>query len=683
MRAFDEQTPRRPVSKTIGGVTFEDPYDWLHAETDEVRDWQRAQVSKAMAAIRSSPNFEPVLESVRARPLAVEATLSASVKAAGKRFWLGRNDKGTAQVLRVDDRVLVDSDDITAQRGDGRPTAFLYAIPSPDGRKVAFSHSAGGEPFGHYGVADVETGRLLDVAEPTMQGNMLRVDWLPDGTGFFLHGRTPEGKHALRFARVAEDAPQHPEAVFEFTDVSPTALGLTPQVSPSGRYVLGVTVPHEYVASVIGDLETGQWRRFTPAGFTEELHGAWLDEETYLAIATDTPRGRVVAIPVATSTDRETWREIIPAGERVLRSLDIVDGRIVIAALKDVSLDISVHELDGTFVGTAPLPRASASFGLVLDRVRPRSEEFTFAANTFTSADTKYRLDVAGVDLEVLEDGETLDGITVEQFFATSADGTRVPYFVLACGGATGGRPALVNAYGGFNIPWLPVFLGDTLPFLEAGGIYVRANLRGGSEYGRDWYESGRRQHKQNVFDDLRAVAEDLLDRGIASSLAFHGASNGGLLAGVAAVQQPELWQAVVAQVPVLDVLEPLSGVEGAGAILAVYAKDYGDAQDPADAKVMAAYSPYHNVQPDVAYPAVLQVIGEHDIGCPPFQGRKFTAALQYATTSDRPVLLRIWDDVGHGSIDPVIGAEVRAEILAFVMDQLGLTARPTRATAL
>ncbi|SMC67425.1 prolyl oligopeptidase family serine peptidase [Kibdelosporangium aridum] len=672
--------PRRPVSKTIGGVTFEDPYDWLRAETDEVRQWQERQVAAAVQAIRESPNFDAVLESLRATPSSVEGVLSVRIAVAGRWFWLGRN--GSAQALMVAEerdgagRVLLNAAEMTARRGDDRPTTFIYVIPSPDGKLVAFSHAAGGEPFGQYGVVDVDTGRLLDVAVPTMQGNMLRVDWLPDSTGFFVHGRTQEGKHALRFVPVTPDAVDRPEAVFEFSDVSPTALGLTPQVSPEGRYVLGVTVPHEYVASVIGDLTTGQWRRFTPADFTEELHGAWLDDDTYLAIVTDTPRGRVVAIPAATSVDRETWREIIPAGERVLRSLDIVDGRIVLSALKDVSLDVSVHELDGTFVGTAPLPRASASFGLVLDRVRPRSDEFIFAANTFTSADTRYRLDVGKVGLTVLEDGRQLEDIEVTQYFATSADGTQVPYFVMAKSDVETPRPTLVNAYGGFNIPWLPVFLGDTLPFIEAGGIYVRANLRGGSEYGRDWYESGRRQHKQNVFDDLRAVAEDLTKRGIASSLAFHGASNGGLLAGVAAVQQPELWRAIVAQVPVLDVLEPLSGVEGADAILAVYAKDYGDPNE--DAKVLASYSPYHNVQPGVSYPAVLQVIGEHDIGCPPFQGRKFTAALRHATASDNPVLLRIWQDVGHGSLDPAIGAEMRAEILTFLMDQLGLTACPT-----
>nr|WP_042179079.1 prolyl oligopeptidase family serine peptidase [Kibdelosporangium sp. MJ126-NF4]CEL13619.1 Prolyl endopeptidase [Kibdelosporangium sp. MJ126-NF4]CTQ99305.1 Prolyl endopeptidase (EC 3.4.21.26) [Kibdelosporangium sp. MJ126-NF4] len=676
------ETPRRPVDKTIGGVSFTDPYHWLGEDTDEVRRWQDEQVTAAVAAVRASPHFEPVLKSLRDLPSSVDTALGARIVVAGSEFWIGRNGDGSAQALRVSeggvDRVLVDAGAMTERRGDGRPTTFVYAIPSPDGRWVAFSHSAGGEPFGHYGVVEVETGRLLEIAEPAMQGNMLRVDWLPDATGFFLHGRTPEGKHALRFAAVSDDATKHPEAVFEFSDVSPTALGLTPQISPSGRFVLGVTVPHEYVGSVIGDLATGQWRRFVPDDFTEELYGAWLDDETYLAIVTDESRGRVVAIPVGTSTDRTTWREIIPAGDRVLRSLDIVDDRIVLSALKDVSLDLTVHALDGTLLGTAPLPPASASFGLVLDRIRPKSEQFLFYANTFTKADTLYRLDLAEVSLEVLEEGSTLDGITVEQYFATSRDGTRIPYFVLAGPDGNRGKPTLVNAYGGFNIPWLPVFLGENTPFVEAGGIYVRANLRGGSEYGRDWYEAGRRQHKQNVFDDLHAVGADLVSRGIASALAFHGASNGGLVAGVAATRQPELWQAVVAQVPVLDVLEPLSGVAGAEAILAVYAKDYGDPDDPADARVLAEYSPYHNIRPGVAYPAVLQVIGERDIGCPPVQGRKFTAALQYSSTSDRPVLLRVWKDVGHGSLDPVIAAEVRAEILAFLLDQLGVTAHPT-----
>ncbi|MEU6641995.1 prolyl oligopeptidase family serine peptidase [Saccharomonospora sp. NPDC046836] len=678
-------TPRRPISKTIGTVTFTDPYDWLSEDTAEVRRWQQEQVARAVGTLRSSPHFDTALATLRTLPSRAESFLAIKIATAGRWFWIGRNDDASAQAVRVATRrndagrVLVDAAALTAQRGDGRSTVLLYAIPSPDGRFVAFSHSAGGEPFGHYGVVDVDTGRLLDIAEPTLQGNMLRVAWLPDSSGFVAYRRAEDGRHALRLVPVTPATGTRAEAVFDFADVSPTALGLTPQVSRGGRYVLGVTVPHEYVASVIGDVTTWQWRRFTPEGFDAELYGDWLDDDTYLAIATDDPRGRVVAIPAATSTDSSTWREIIPASERVLRSLDIVDGRLVVSALHDVALDISVYELDGTLVGVAPLPAASASSGLVLDRARPRTDEFTFCADTFTSADTTYRLDPRTVELEIVKAGPGLDGLTVDQHFATSADGTTIPYFVVARADVDRStpRPALVNAYGGFNVPWLPTFAGDALPFLDAGGVYVRASLRGGSEYGRDWYEAGRRHRKQNVFDDLRAVAEDLLARGIAAPgrLAFHGASNGGLLAGVAAVQQPELWRAVVAQVPVLDVLEPLAGVPGAEEIRAVYAKDYGDPTDPADARLLYSYSPCHNVEPGVRYPAVLQVFGEHDIGCPPVQGRKFTAALQHASTSGHPVLLRVWNDVGHGSIDPAAAAEQRAEILAFVMDQLGMTA--------
>ncbi|MFI7700521.1 prolyl oligopeptidase family serine peptidase [Nonomuraea sp. NPDC049480] len=503
----------------------------------------------------------------------------------------------------------------------------------------------------------------------------LRPGWLPDGSGFYLHGRTSTGEHELRFHPVPAGSAAPAADVLD--TIPATALAVTPQVSPGGRHVVAVTVPHEHVAAAVAELPDGRWRRFAPEGFTGELHGDWLDDDTYVAIATDEPRGRVVAIPAATSADPRTWRELIPAGPLVLRSLQIVRGLLVVATLNDVSLDVRVHRPDGTPIGTAPLPPASASMGLTgPGRVKPRTDELVFSAGTFTTSDITYRLDVATAGLQELERGDSLDGITTEQFFATSKDGTRIPYYVVAREDVDRSAPqaTLVTAYGGFNIPWLPGFLAGNTPFVQAGGVYVQANLRGGSEYGRDWYDAGRLHHKQNVFDDLRAVAEDLIARGIAApqTLAFHGRSNGGLLAGVAAVQQPDLWRVVVPEVPVLDVLEPLAEGPGAEAIRAIYAEDYGDPQDSDDAAVLFSYSPCHNVAEGVPYPAVYAIFGRHDIGCPPSAGRRFVAALQHATTSDRPLRLRVWEDVGHGSLDPRIAARQQAEWLAFVMDELG-----------
>jgi prolyl oligopeptidase len=206
--------------------------------------------------------------------------------------------------------------------------------------------------------------------------------------------------------------------------------------------------------------------------------------------------------------------------------------------------------------------------------------------------------------------------------------------------------------------------------------VFIHANLRGGAEHGRDWYNSGRLHNKQNTFDDLFAVAEDAIAAGITSPdrLAFQGVSNGGLLAGVAIAQRPDLWRAVVPRVPLLDMMELLPGDDSTtAAIHAIHFEDYGDPTKPEDAPFRYAYSPYHNVREGIAYPAVLQEFGEKDLGCRPFHGRKFTARLQEATTSDRPILLRVWRNTGHGSLEPEVAALQHAQWLGFVMHHLGM----------
>lgn len=681
-------TRREDVRKTVGGIMFDDPYDWLQRESDEALAWQKRQVEDAVTTARSVPFYQRLVDRIRHSHSGSNAAMltGAGPRLVGGRwFRIDRNDAGTAEVVRVADsrdglgHVVVDTAELSAQRADGLVVSLAYLEPSPDGRLVAFGTVTGGDMTGVLHVADVDSGHLLDVEVPVLFFNMPRPEWLPDGSGFFLAERGADARHQVRFVPVDDAAPDIPVAVFDFADVPSTLPALLVQVSPSGRHVVAVTAPHEHVAAVGGEVG-GDWGRFSPDGFAGELHGDWLDDDTYVAIVTDTPRGRVVAIPYATSTDPNTWRELVPASDLVLRALQVVDGRLVVSSLDDVALDVRVYHGDGTLVGKAALPPFSGSFGLVgPGRVKARSDAFVFAVSTLTSSDVTYELDVATARLdEVTPPDERLEHVDVQRRFATSRDGTRIPYFTVASDelDLTSPQPTLVDAYGGFNAPWIPSFTPQLPPFVESGGVYVRACLRGGSEYGQDWYHAGRRHSKQHVFDDLRAVAEDLVARGQAlpETLAFEGASNGGLLAGVAVTQQADLWRVVVPVVPLFDMLEPLADVPGADAIRSYYTEDYGDPDVPADAAVMQAYSPYHNVVEATPYPAVFCVFGEKDLSCPPFHGRKFTAALQHATTSGHPVCLRVWDDVGHGSADPDIAAQLAAEWLAFVMRELGMT---------
>jgi prolyl oligopeptidase len=385
-----------------------------------------------------------------------------------------------------------------------------------------------------------------------------------------------------------------------------------------------------------------------------------------------------VAIPVASSRNPATWREIEPQREGVLRAVTVIDGRVAVAEVLHCSVRFRTLGLDGRDEDIVPLEGPGNSFIAFMLRRFDRSDALVLDYQTFTKSAGVHQYDVRTRRLTTARPSKhSLSGISVSQRFARSRDGTKVPYFLIHRSDRplTEPRPALVNGYGGFNIAWMPTFLGHVGPFVEAGGVFVHANLRGGAEYGKQWHEMGRLACKWNVFLDLFAVAEQLIADRVTHSdrLAMTGLSNGGLLAGAAIVHRPDLWRAVVPVVPLLDMMEAIPPDPDYAMARSVFAEDYGDPADPVLGKVIFSYSPYHNIKDGVAYPAVFQVFGEKDLACLPFNGRKFTARLQEATSSGRPVLLRVWKDTGHMPVDPEVATLQTAEWVAFIMRELGM----------
>jgi prolyl oligopeptidase len=677
-----------PVSKTIGGVTFEDPYAWLHADSEEALAFQWAQDAAAQQYLAGMPEIPALREATRAffvDPLKT-ATGGQYRRLGGRWFSMGRAEDGSAAIrvagsLGEEGRILIDAARLAHELGTDLAVSMLWWQPSPDGKHVAFSAAGGGAMTGEWRVVEVESGRLLPLTIPAPLFTGAQPGWLPDGSGFYLFDRAEDNRHRVRLFDLETGVQRGSEHAFDTAWIDEVVSGVLPQVSPRGRYVVGMSMPHEHVALVLGDRQSGEWRPFLPEGVAGECHGAWVDEDTYLAIVTDeTPRGRVAAIPVATSRDRSTWRTLVRESDAVPRAVTVIGNRIVLCETADVSVRFRIFGLDGTPAGEVPVePCGSSPIAFIMRRFED-SEELAFFHNTFARAGTTFHFDLGTGEMRVIgESGPLIEGLTVSQRFAASKDGTRVPYFVVHHADLDLSRPqpALISGYGGFNVAWLPTFLGPLEPFLRAGGVYLHANLRGGAEYGRDWYDGGRLHNKQNTFDDLFAVAEDAIAAGITSPerLAFKGDSNGGLLAGVAIVQRADLWRVVVAGVPLFDMMEPLPGDDPtAAAIRAIFFEDYGDPSNPEDAQVSYAYSPYHNIQDGVDYPAVLQVFGEKDLGCMPFHGRKFTARVQPGTTSNQPILMRVWQNTGHGSAEPEVAAGQHAEWLGFVMHHLGLT---------
>ncbi|MFC9250431.1 prolyl oligopeptidase family serine peptidase [Amycolatopsis thailandensis] len=676
-----------PVEKNIGGVAFVDRFAHLEKDTTEVLEWQEELNRSARETAHASPNFVPVRDRLRQLSDLPQGHLDLTTLTPCKRgdFWFEFGGKGNAKFLRMSEavngpwRTVLSAASIAETTGqDGVSIDLFNFTPSPSGRFVAVGWLIDGAQAGTVSV--YETGgneHIVDV-DALLYSEALPA-WLPDESGFWMNGRNEEGLHSLRFVPVAEDAHERADVILPEELTGTVHAGLTLQISPDARRAVAVTEPHEHIALIHLDLETLEATPFLPEGWSGDCDGGWIDNETYVARENGSaPRGRAVAIPVATSRDTSTWRELVPEGDGFMVWAGVVSERLYVGDLVDVSSRVRSFELDGTLVETFPLETPGSVPSLNYQRAIRLTDVLTFTHETFTSSESFVLHDPKTGKLERFrESAHRLDDVVAEQRFATSHDGVRVPYFMIhkKALDLSKPQPTLVYAYGGFNTAVLPEFPTVFVPFIEAGGIFVQASLRGGSEYGRAWHDGGRQENKVNTFRDLEAVVETLITDGVTTSelSAFHGLSNGGLTAGSAIVFQPHLWRVVVPMVALYDMLEPMPVVPENAWIRAIFQEDWGNPEEPEIARRTFAWSPYHNIKDDVAYPAVFQVFGAEDTACKPFHGRKFTARLGEASSSGHPIHLRVWPDTGH---QPSVQAdEYGAEWLAFVMDQLGMTA--------
>lgn len=666
----------RPETVEYGGIRYQDPFRWLEEDADPVvAAWQDAQDRHTQAYLTGLPAFAPFAE----RLAAIGSTEDASVPhfAGGRWFRTRVPDGEDLSVAEVSDsptgpgrRVV----DMNAMR-TGEPLQMLAFQPSPDGRKVLFAWAAGGREEPHVRIIEVDTGKVLLDGLPHKKPNFFA--WQPDSNGIFycsLEGTKGE------LVRLTLDQPTQPKA-------APIELRqpvVRPFAAADGRHML-LYVDHlaprpDYILDLQGD---GTWQpllRDVPGIFRGDIIG-----ENFIAITDDIdPRGRLVAIPLATPTQRETWKEIVAPSDNILATVLVTANRAVLLDLVDTYARLRVYDADGRLEGEIPLPdrgmiNTFGSYYSLFNMIDPMRHAgagkivFTFAS--FGQSYTLCSADV--VTRQVTQLGEPLRRLDAQVIdrAATSADGGRVVYHVVARRGLNLSKPqpTVITGYGGFNVAVLPGWLGTIwAAWIEAGGVLVLAHLRGGGEFGSAWWETGRLQHKQNSFNDVFAVAEDLIAHGFTASdqLGVIGGSNGGVMAAAVAVQRPDLFRASVPQVPISDLLARVRDP-----VTMVSTLDYGDPNDPAMAKVLYAWSPYQNVQDGVAYPAVLLDSGANDPRCPPWHSRKLAARMQQASTGDLPILLRVRADAGHGAVGNDARERQSAEVLAFFAEQLGLTA--------
>jgi prolyl oligopeptidase len=677
-----------PVTRTeevvdeLFGVKVADPYRWLEdGSSAEARTWVEAQ----NAHTRGLLDARPGRDATRARlaQLLSIGTLTAPTPKGGRYFYTRREGEQNQPILYVrdslkgKDRVLVDPNTLSA---DGT-AAIDWWYPSEDGALLAYGVSLGGDEKSTLRVLDVKTGKPLDDVIPHTR--YCSLGWLPDKSGFYytrypVPGEVPAGQENYNrhvfFHRLGGDwtkdakifgETRKPEEIIEFG------------VSPDGRSMV-VWVLEGWSRSdlYVKDLKT-EGSPFVPVAEKIDalFQGEVIDGTLYLLTNWEAPRYRLFAVDPK-KPERAAWKPLIPQTDAVLSAAHVVGGQILALYLKDAASRLSVYSAGGKKVRDIALPALGT-----IEKVDGRhdGQEAFFGFSSYTVPPSVYRYDVKTGATTLWEQVKTdldLSGLDVNQIFYRSKDGTRVPMFMVHRKGLRldGSNPTVLYGYGGFNISLTPAFSRALVLWLERGGIYAVANLRGGGEYGEDWHRAGMLERKQNVFDDFIAAASWLVDQKYTrpDRLAIYGGSNGGLLVGAALTQRPDLFRAVVCAVPLLDMLRYQNFQ-----IAKLWVPEYGSAANEAQFRVLRAYSPYHNVKDGTAYPAVLFETAESDSRVDPMHARKMAARLQKATSSKQPVLLRIETKAGHGIGKPLTKViDEAADTWTFLLWQLGLEPR-------
>jgi prolyl oligopeptidase len=566
--------------------------------------------------------------------------------------------------------------------------AVVGYVASRDGKLLAYGVSQGGSDWTDWRIRDVATGR--DLPELLRWTKYYRPVFTPDGKGIFYSAfpaPTPGQElsvrdlnnvvsyHALGTSSTADrkiySFPEHPDWQFE-PHLTPDGRWLAllageGEVGDKGRenvYVIDVTATNATAVPLVEGFDAG----YLYAGYDRGL--------LYFQTTLNAPNGRVIAIDPR-SPGRSSWKEILPQGtdamDAEMGSVTLVNHELIVITLHDAHSKVTLYGLDGTARGEISLPGLGTATGFVgepgdnetffqyTDLITPST---VFHVDLSTRASSIYRKPKAPFDLSTLES---------KQIFYHAKDGTRIPMYLVYKKGLKRDRtnPTVLYGYGGFGISILPHFDPARLAWLERGGVFAIANIRGGGEYGEQWHRQAIRERKQIVFDDFISAAEWLLAERYTSSsrLAIMGGSNGGLLVGACLTQRPDLFGAALAYVGVMDMLRFNQFGQGAG-----WEGDFGSPQDPADFKALYAYSPYHNVHPGTRYPATLLFTGDHDTRVMPAHSFKFAAALQAAQAGPAPILLRVERSGGHGG-GPTTSQhiEATADAYAFLFENLGV----------
>jgi prolyl oligopeptidase len=678
-------TRRADAAEQFFGHTVSDPYRWLEHDAradDEVACWIDAQNRLTRACLDALPGRTVFRD--RLQHLYDYERFTIPVNKGGRCFYFRNSGLQGQRVLYVREgadgtgRVLIDPN---AWPGDGA-SALAESSVSNDGTRLAYAVQDGGTDWRTIRVLDVNTGKVL--GDELRWGRYTSIAWTHDGAGFF-YARFPEPQqgagshasvenHAVWFHVLG--TPQAQDRLVYATPDQPTMVHSHFSITHDGRYLSILSTPGTPGATLtIVDLQRTDWK---PRLLVDKLDEQWsvagnVGTKFFLMTNRNAPRFKVVTMDIAAASPDVT--DVVPEQDVVLNDASLVGERLLLSFLVDVKTEVRRYTLDGQADGVVKLPGIGTAVGF--EGGQADGTTF-FGFTSFNAPGVIYRYDVAGNTARVWSEAKLafdMNLIEVEQRFCRSRDGTRIPLFVVRRKDAKGPAPTLLTAYGGFGLIDLPAFSPERLAWIEQGGVWAVAHTRGGYEYGKSWHEAGRRQNKQNVFDDFIAAAEYLKAEGTTSpgGLAIQGASNGGLLVGAVVNQRPDLFAAALPQVGVMDMLRFDKFTGGK-----LWLDEFGSPAEDTNFLNLLAYSPYHNIRSGRAYPAILATTADTDDRVVPGHTFKYVAALQAADVGPKPQLVRIETRAGHGAgkpTDKVI--EETADLWAFAAHWTGLDVKP------
>ncbi|MSR41601.1 MAG: S9 family peptidase [Phycisphaerales bacterium] len=674
-------TKEVPVVETVHGVEITDEYRWLESlekDSADVAAWTTTQ-NDATRATLEALSCRSALASALEPWMTLGSIGLPTMTDAGivYRQRLGTQNQPVVMFrasLTADARTLLD---VNAMDAKGL-TSLDWSQPNEQGTLLAYGTSRQGSEMSELHVLDIASGKALTDA---ITGKVQLSGWMPEGKSFFYSGLRDAKDPYSRETRyhVLGNDPATDKVLEKQT--TPSEI---PSSAPSsdGKWIIGTLskgwqANDLWIAPMDLWLKTGELKKTVLA---EGIDGRFepidtIGDTLYITMSFGTPKGSVMAINLH-HPERAAWKTTIAErNDMVMDRVSFAKDSIVVTYSKDVCTQFERFAIDGTSQGGITLPGlGTASISTDIKRADAFVQYTSYdAAPTIFATNVHHPKLTEWAKTSVPSD---LSKYLVEQKRATSPDGTQVPMFIVRKRDLVldGNNPTLLYAYGGFNVSLTPSFNPTIVPWLEQGGVYVVANLRGGGEYGEDWHAAGMQAKKQNVFDDFYACAEWLIENKYTQSarLAIEGGSNGGLLTGVAATQRPDLFSAAIVAVPLLDMVRYHQFL-----IARYWVPEYGSSEDMEAFATLYAYSPYHNIKSSIKYPALLITAGENDSRVHPLHARKFAAKLQRDSANDlatEPILLWVDRDAGHGQGKP-LALRIRDEVdqWSFVMWQTGV----------